>query len=286
MPRNQTYGTPFMHRSLVAMLRCVPVHVFYAFTALCVVPVCLLLNAPARRSTYRFLRHRIGWGRARAAAGTYRNFCLFAQVVVDRFAMYAGRRFNTTVVGYEHYKRLAALPGAFLQFSAHVGNYELAGYTLTADNKPFNALVFAGEKATVMQERDTMFGTTNIRMIPVAADLSHLLAINAALAAGETVSMPADRSVGAQRTIPVALLGATTPLPAGPFATAVMRALPVLAVNVMKTAPTAYTIYVTPLHYDTAAPRPQQQRQLAQAYADELANVMRRHPTQWYNYDM
>ena len=34
-----------------------------------------------------------------------------------------------------------------------MGNYEIAGYTLTVTNKPLNALVFWGEKASVMENR-------------------------------------------------------------------------------------------------------------------------------------
>lgn len=67
---------------------------------------------------------------------------MFAQVVIDRFAMYAGRHFHVDIEGMEYFQELAARPEAFVQLSAHVGNYELAGYTLVSDKKRLNALVF------------------------------------------------------------------------------------------------------------------------------------------------
>ena len=278
-----TYGNGWMHRQLTAMLRHVDVRVFYAFTAVFVVPVCLLINR-SRGVIYHYLRRRHGFSACKAARLTYVNHCLFAQAVIDKFAMYAGRKPTTVLEGYDHYLRLEAQAPGFVQLSSHIGNYEVAGYSLTAHHKPMNAVVFAGEKATVMAERSRMLAVDNIRLIPVSDDLNHVFAINTALSEGEVVSMPADRMFGSKRGISVNLLGAQAVLPAGPFATASMRQLDVLAVNVMKTATTTYTIFVTPLPYDKAAPARQRAAQLAQAYADELTRILRRWPTQWYNF--
>lgn len=63
-----------------------------------------------------------------------------------------------------------------------------------------------------------------------------------------------------------------------------MRQLNVVTVNVMKTSTRGYTAYVKVLDYDKQAPRKQQVQQLATAYAAELEQVLRRFPTQWYNY--
>ncbi len=278
-----TYGNDWMHKWLIRLLRHTDTRILYAFVAVFVVPVCLIVN-PAQRITYRYFRERWGMPRWKAALETYRNFYMFAQVVVDKFAMYAGRRFKTDIEGYGHFLTLADKPEGFIQLSAHIGNYEIAGYTLKAEKKRFNALVFAGEKESVMQNRSRMFGETNIRMIGIKADMSHLFLINGALSDGETVSMPADRTIGSSKTIAVQLLGKEAAMPAGPFSVAAMRGLPVIAVNVMKTAYDRYRIYVTPLHYDRTAPRRQQERQLADAYTAELERMVTMYPEQWYNY--
>lgn len=279
-----TYGNTWMHERLIAMLRIVDVRIIYAFTALFVVPVCLILN-PSRRIAYRYFRHRHGYSPLRSAWHTYLNHCLFSQVVIDRFAMYAGRRFSLNVEGYDHFQRLADRSGeGFVQLSSHIGNYEMAGYTLIAKQKRFNALVFGGEKATVMANRDKMFGHTNIHMIAVRPDMGHLFEINAALANGETVSMPADRVMGSPKTVSTTLLGADADLPVGPFSVIAMRRLEAIAVNVMKTSVKGYTVYVQPLSYDFSAPRREQIAQLAAAYTAELERIVRKYPDQWYNY--
>lgn len=168
--------------------------------------------------------------------------------------------------------------------SAHVGCYEMAGYELVSDRKPFNALVFAGEKESVMKGREKLFKHSRINMIPVRKDMGHLFEIDRALADGEIMSIPADRFLGSRKTVTVNLLGAPAQLPSGPFSVAAMRGLDVITVNVMKTSITGYTAYVAALSYDKTAPRKQQIQQLADGYSRELDRVLKKYPEQWYNY--
>lgn len=278
-----TFGSGSMHRWLIAMLRHVDPRLFYVFAAIFVIPICLLLN-PSRGIAYRYFRWQQGYGPLKAAWKTYVNHCLFSQVVIDKFSMYAGRRFKVEIEGYDNFLRLAEKKDGFVQMSAHIGNYEIAGYTLVAKTKRFNALVFAGEKESVMMNRNKMFNHTNIRMIPVKADMSHLFMINSALADGEIVSIPADRVIGSPKSVKREFFGIEARFPHGPFAVATMRGMDVLAVNVMKTSWTAYKIYVTPLTYDKSMPRAKQIEQLSTAYVKELERVLRIYPEQWYNY--
>ncbi|MBO7119217.1 MAG: lipid A biosynthesis acyltransferase [Bacteroidaceae bacterium] len=273
-----------MHKWLIRMLRHIDVRILYLFVAIFVIPVCLVLN-PSRGIAYRYFRRRIGYGRLKSAWKTYVNHCLFGQVVVDKFAMYAGKRFDVEVENYNEFlNRASRKEEGFVQLSAHIGSYEIAGYTLAVEGKCFNALVFAGEKASVMQNRDKMFAGTNIKMIAIQPDMSHLFKIDQALADGGIVSMPADRINGSQKCIEHVFLGAKAKFPLGPFSVATMRGLDVLAVNVMKASLTSYKIYVTPLAYDKGATRQEQIKQLSEAYVAELEKRVRQYPTQWYNY--
>ena len=279
-----TYGNAWMHKWLIRMLRHIDVRILYLFVAIFVIPVCLVLN-PSRGIAYRYFRRRIGYGRLKSAWKTYVNHCLFGQVVVDKFAMYAGKQFDVEIENYNEFTtRASRKEEGFVQLSAHIGSYEIAGYTLAVEGKSFNALVFAGEKASVMQNRDKMFAGTNIKMIAIQQDMSHLFEIDKALTDGGIVSMPADRINGSQKCIEHVFLGAKAKFPLGPFSVATMRGLDVLAVNVMKDSLTSYKIYVTPLAYDKEASRQEQIRQLSSAYVAELEKRVRQYPTQWYNY--
>lgn len=278
-----TYGNGWMHTHLIQMLRYIDVRILYAFSAIFVIPVCLVLNN-SRKTAYSYFRKRLGYGCLRSAWKTYTNHCLFAQVVIDKFAMYAGKKFKVEIENYDKFLELAAGTDGFVQLSSHIGNYEIAGYTLVAETKVFNALVFAGEKQSVMDNRNKIFAGNNIRMIAMAEDMSHLFEINSALQNGEIVSMPADRINGSPKYIEHNLLGAPARFPLGPFKVATIRNTEVLAVNVMKQSATKYRIYVTSLPYDKEAGRNEKIEQLSKAYVAEVERMLKIYPAQWYNF--
>ena len=165
-----TYGSSWMHRWLIKMLKHIDPRAIYVFVAIFVVPVCLLVN-PGQKVIYHYFRKIWKYSPWRSFLLTYKNFYLFGQVVVDKFAMYAGKKFDIDIEGYEHFLHLVEQSDGFLQLSAHIGNYEIAGYSLVAKQKKFNALVFGGEKASVMENRNKMFDGTNIHMIGVKDDI-------------------------------------------------------------------------------------------------------------------
>lgn len=278
-----TYGNGWMHKWLIRILKHTDVRIWYAFASVFVVPVCLILN-PSYGIAYRYFRNRHGLSSIKAFWLTYVNHCLFSQVVIDKFAMYSGKKFKIELEGYEYYTKLNETDKGFIIMSSHIGNYEIAGYTLVAENKPFNALVFYGEKESVMNNRNKMFADTNIRMIPIKNDMSHLFVINNALQNGEIVSMPADRILGSKKSISKVFLGATADFPMGPFSIATMRGLDVLAVNVMKVSLKSYKIYITPLAYDKSASRKEQIEELSEKYKGELERMIKKYPAQWYNF--
>lgn len=281
--QGSTYGNGWMHKCLIRSLRYIDVRFLYVFSAIFVIPVCLVLNK-SRKTAYYYFRKILRNSRVKSMWLTYVNHCRFAEVVIDKFAMYAGKKFDVEVVGMEHFNRLASQQEGFLHLSSHIGNYEIAGYTLVSDNKVINAVVYAHEKASVMENRNNMFVKTNIRMITLKSDMSHLFEIDQALCNGDIVSFPTDRFMGQAKCVECDFLGKPAKFPQGPFSVATMRGLDVLGVNVMKRGWKGYTIYVTPLLYDKTAPRREQIKQLSDSYVKELEKRVRQYPTQWYNF--
>lgn len=277
-----TFGSGWMHKWLIRLLAFIDVRVFYLFSALFIIPVCLVF-CNSRKTSWHFYRARMGYSRLKAAWSVYANHCVFAQTVIDKFAMWAGRRFDVTVDGLEHFNRLAAGDEGFVMLSSHIGNYEIAGYSLVSDRKTINAVVYEGEKASVMHNRTNMFDKTNIRMILLRSDMSHLFEIDNALSEGDIVSFPTDRYMGG-RTVEYPFLGSAAKFPQGPLSTAAMRGVSVIAVNTMKTGAKRYRIYVTELQYDTSAPRKEQISCLCSAYASQLEKRVKEYPLQWFNF--
>lgn len=279
-----TYGSGWMHRWLIRFLRVIDVRLLYLFAFVFVVPPTMIVNGNARRVICRFYRKRFGYGRFKSGWMTYRNHCAFSQVVIDRFAMYAGKKFKITIDGYDQFLSLSEQVPGFVQLSSHIGNYEIAGYSLVAGTKRFNALVFGGEKESVMANRSKMFRTNNIRMIPMMADMSHLFVIDRALSEGEILSMPADRVFGSQKSYSIDFLGAKARFPQGPFMLAAMRDVPMLFVSVMKTAAAKYHISVRRIECMEQGATRVKAADMANQYVALLEDTVRRHPEQWYNY--
>ena len=272
-----------MQKALIVVFKVVPLEVIYGVMAL-VVPFYMLFNHKGYTSMYHFFRRRLGKKPLSAFWHVYLNHFAFGQVVLDRFATYAGQRFKLEIDGNENFLRLCEGEKGFVMLSSHVGNYEQAGYMLRSDRKSFNALVYAGESATVMSERNKQFAGSNIHMIPVQADMSHLFIINKSLDEGNIVSMPADRCFGSTKSVPCQFFGATAQFPLGPFATAVQKEVPALAVMVMKEGAHRYRAFVRQLQVDTTLPHRKQMAALAQSFATTLEEIVRRYPHQWYNY--
>jgi len=279
----KTEGSTWMHRSLIASLRFMPLWFVYLGMAVLVIPFFLLFAHKGYISMYRFFRKRLGYNWLKSFCYTYKNHVRFGQIIIDKFAAYAGKKFEFDLRGYDHFQALASQDGGFMILSSHVGNYELAGYSLVSDRKRFNALVFSGEKETVMSNRNRMLNANNIRLIPVKEDMSHLFILNNSLADGEIVSIPGDRIFGSPRSVECEFLGATARFPLGPFMLAAQRNVPILVVFVMKESMKKYATYVLPLKYEGATVK-EKAASAAHCFAKMLEETVLKYPTQWFNY--
>ncbi|MDL2331234.1 hypothetical protein LJC62_04430, partial [Odoribacter sp. OttesenSCG-928-A06] len=259
----------------------------YAIMGL-IIPFYMLFNRKGYLSTYRFFRKRFAYSPMKAFGFVYRNHFRFGQIILDRFATYGGKRFEFEFDGIEYFNERDAEEEGFIQLSSHVGNYELAGYSLTSKNKRFNALVFSGETETVMKNRHEVLSQNNMCMIPVQADLSHIFLLNNALSNGEIVSIPADRVFGSPKFVLCHFLGEEAKFPMGPFIMAAQRECALLAVFVMKESAKRYKIFVRKVEYQPnptgKTSRQEKVSGLAQSFAEQLEEVIKKYPEQWFNY--
>ncbi len=281
--KGRTGGQPWMQQALVGCFKVMNIRILY-FMMMWALPFYMLCNHKEYLAMYRFFKVRFGHSRIKAFCNVCVNHYRFGQIILDRFAAYAGKTFLFDIEGKEVFDRLAGQPSGFIQLSSHVGNYEMAGYSFNSRKKRINAVVFDGETATVMQNRAMKFSENNMRMVPVCNDMSHVFVLNEALGNGEIVSLPGDRVFGSPRYVNCSFLGADARFPMGPFAMATQRGVPAIAVFVMKISTKRYKVYVRSLDGIESGSRKEKIEALAQAYADELEAIVRQYPTQWFNY--
>lgn len=293
----RTDGAPWMQRALIGACRILPL--WMPYSAMSLVALGYIIGCPRqRKAIYRYFRQRQGYSVMKSIWSVYKNHVLFGSVVLDRFMLFAGKRFSLDIDGYDIYKTLNDQPEGFVMFGSHTGNFEMAGYELVSTRKKFYVLAYSGETETVTENRRRLLSANNIFIIPTSADgMSHLFALNNALAQGDIVSLAADRTLGSSKFFRCNILGADANLPAGPFMLAAQRNAPAIAVFVNKTGYKKYKAEVVRIDTtervetsdkDVSEKKTVTSREraaaMAQAYADRLTDAMRRHPLQWFNY--
>ena len=307
--RGTTDGTPFMHRALIWLLRFIPLWVVYLLMAFSL-PVYMIARPRNSLAIWHYFRRRQGFGFWKTFCHLWKNHFLFGQVVVDRFAAYAGRKFEIEVVGHNHYREIEASGCGFMMISSHIGNHEMAGYDLKARAR-LNVLAYGGEVEAVRSGRNRLLAENNIRMVPITDGISHIFVLREALQSGEVVDIHGDRLFGSPKSFECSVLGAPARLPQGPFVLAtsvevpagqgpasdlVPSPLPVIAVFCVKTGYRHFKVFVHRL--DDAGLSPEQgvadsaaslsprerAKALADRYAAAMSEILRTYPDQWFNF--
>ena len=274
--KGRTDGALWMHRTLIFLLRYIPIAVIYA--VMDIVIVFYLVFARTRTSsTYHYFRETYNQGIWNAISNTYLLFRQFGQVVIDRFAVYAGQHFDLYIEGNELvYKAMNQGNGCIL-ISSHVGNYEIAGYALKP-TRPMYAVMYGGDKDFVLENRRRELERNGIHVLVPDKEWSYLYTINKALQEGNMITIMGDRNLGSDKVIATEIVGRKANLPSGPFSIASLyKHVTACSVFVMKESKRSYHIYVQQL-------RGNNKDEFARDFADQLTTIVRRYPHQWYNF--
>ena len=285
--KGRTDGANWMHRWLIASLRFLDLRFVYTGMAVFVIPFYMLFSHKSYVAMYHYFRQQHHFGPLKAFRYVYLNHFRFGQIIIDRFAAYAGKQFQFELEGNDQFVDLCQQESGFVILSCHVGNYELAGYAFKSETKRYCALVFSGEAQTVMKNRSRLLSENNISMIPVSSDMSHIFLMNDALTNGDIVSIPADRIFGSPRFVECDFLGSKARFPLGPYAMALQRGVPTIAIFIMKHSAHKYKGYIRRIEIDssvTTKNRTERATALAQSFASEMEDILRRYPEQWFNY--
>lgn len=285
--QGHTGGGNFGQKALVLMLRIVPLRLIYCLMAF-VVPFYIVFANKRYRAIYRYFRKHFSYSPLKAFAKTCRNHFIFGQIVIDRFAIFAGKRdvFDIEIDNYDCFDRLNKGKEAFIIASAHIGNYEIAGYMLKSHNKPFNTLVYASETLTVSQNRVEMMKDNNINLIPIRDDISHMMAASMALQNGEILSAVVDRTNGTSKSVECRFLNGKADFPIGVFMLAATFEVEMIAVFSVKVSYNRYKIFIKHLTPDLPPTLSKRQKaeQLIHSYIAHTEGILKLFPEQWFNF--
>ncbi|MDR3269590.1 MAG: lipid A biosynthesis (KDO)2-(lauroyl)-lipid IVA acyltransferase [Tannerella sp.] len=280
-----TGGHTLGQKALKVTFSIVNVRVGYVIMAI-VIPFYMLFRRKGYRSIYHYFRDQQGYAPLKSFWKTYRNHYLFGQMLLDRFAVYAGQKdmFRVENPDNDFFLPLLDAPGGCIIAGSHVGNSELCGYLLKQKKKRINCLIFGDEAKEVQKNRSEILESNYVRLIPVTEDLSHIFVIHEALSNGEILYMPSDRHFGSDKSVECDFMKGKADFPVGTFVLAVQFRVPVLALFVLKIATSCYRIHVVPVTSPSGGSKREQINEMTKAFVRELERIVRMYPEQWFNF--
>lgn len=282
----KTSGGDWGQRFLISLIGKTSLRAAYVLLDI-VLPFYLLFNRKGFRATRSFFEGRLGVKGCAAFRMTYATHRNFGQMMFDRFRLFSKGtgEFSISVEGNEEFISRMDTGDGFVVAGSHLGSMEMAGYMLGLKDKPINAVVYGGETATMQSSRSTAFSGHGVKMIPVSSDMSHLFAVKAALDEGEVVSMPCDRLLGSNKAAVRDFLGAPARFPIGAFVLAAQLEKDMVALFSVRESFRTYRVFVHPLQVEREGLGYRKVADnLATAYVGRLEELVRRYPTQWFNF--
>jgi len=236
---------------------------------------------PAERAAIRKTLERLtGATGARLDGLTARVFVDFAMCFSDLVSTNRepSARLASYVAGTEGVERLDGLTGGLISLTAHVGNWELAGRLLAGQSARPTHVVVAPEEAREL-ERWVRRDGEGVRFVTRSRPTVSLELV-AALRRGEVVAVQGDRALGTRGDTMMSFFGRPAPFPLGPFLLASAVGVPLVPAFCLLTADYRYRVKVA----EPLTVRRGDEEGAARAWAALLEDVVREHPTQWFNF--
>jgi len=265
----------------------------YAYFFLRFVAAYFVVFAPISfRSMYFYFNKILKKNSVVSVVKIYKNYFLFGQVLLDKAAVMA--RFKTNLTfdfeGEEHLHKMVEGKTGGLLISAHIGNFEIAGYLLSRLNAKINIVMYDAEHQRIKKYFSDILLNNHVNVISIKNDYSHIYDLSNALRNKEIVCLHGDRFVTGSKTVETIFLGRKALFPSGPFYLAAKYNVPVSFVFAMKETKNHYHFYGSPLHFfgnsGTMDKRNQVLKTIVEKYISELEKIILKYPEQWFNYYM
>jgi lauroyl/myristoyl acyltransferase len=255
-----------------------------AFAA--IVSACYFVFLPGRlRHSLRFYRALFperGWMHALGCA--WRQYQDFARVYTERLQV---DRMRYQSDGEQYLQEAWEKRTGGVLVMSHFGRWEIGARLLARDRHPLTVIMGAqapDQGVGVDMSRD---GVEVVAVRPGQRNALDVLQAVDVIRKGEVVALSADRAWGDARVMRLPFLGWEVDVPIAPFVLAMTTRAPLFVVFAYRTGPGEYRFVCRPPRYVKAASRAERERVLreaAQAYLDDLREMVRAWPEQWQTF--
>lgn len=283
--QGKSQATPLGYRIFVVVLKKLglgPAYFLLRFVAF----YYWVFSRTSSRALFHFFTDRLHYSGWKARKAVYQTYYRFGQTLIDKVAVMAGLdpALSFEFDGEQWLHQMVREGKGGLLLSAHVGNWEIAGHLLKRLQTTINVVMYDGEQEQIKAYLEKVTGGRNMKLIIIKDNLSHIFAINEALANNELVCMHADRFLKGNKLLSTKFMGKTANFPAGPFLLAASLMVPVSFVYAFKETSRHYHFYASePLLYTTGV-REQRMNKALQDFVSETEQKVQRYPTQWFNF--
>lgn len=246
----------------------------------------LLFSRKSNKALFSFYHQRIGFSRLRSLGYLYKNYFQLGQSIIDKVVVMAGIKNNFTFNfdGEDHLRAMAALNRGGILLSAHIGNWDIAGYLLKRLETKINIVIFDGEYQKIKEYLDSVTGKPPVNVIVIKNDLSHIYAISDALKNNEMVCIHADRFIEGNKTLTGELCGSKARFPMGPFLLAARFKVPVSFVFAIKETNLHYHFFASEIKEYPEVSKETAMEIMLTDFTAEMNKKVQQYPAQWFNY--
>jgi predicted LPLAT superfamily acyltransferase len=266
-------------------------HIRIAYFILYFVAFFYFAFASSRKHVYYYFKNILGYRGLKLHVSAYRNYYIFGQTLMDKFAVLSGikKPLNVTYDGRHHLEELAKSGKGAIFVSAHVGNWELAGNMLSHLNTKFNVLMFTNEKESIKNLEEKKLSEKKLNVIPVDnKDMTHIIALHQAFKNGEILVTHADRYVAGAQVKEMDFFGKKADFPVGPFYLAAKFGVPICFIGAVKTGVhSCYVFANEPIRVEKVRGEAEVQKkvqELMELNVKAMESLVKRFPLQWFNY--
>ena len=245
-----------------------------------------LFSYRSSKIIFSFYHRKLNYNVAVSLYKLYRNYYSLGQSLIDKIAIMSGsgNKYTFNFDGEENLRTITSLKKGGLLLSAHIGNWEIAGYLLKRLNTRINIVMFDGEHQKIKEYLTTITGKNTANIIIIKNDISHIFEIAEALKNNELVCMHADRFVEGNKTIACNFLGEPANFPLGPFLLAAKFKVPVAYVFAMKENTFHYHFFSTDVKDYSVYDKEELISHMLKDFTKEMETKVKAYPEQWFNY--
>ena len=245
-----------------------------------------IFSITSSKILFNFYNRRIGLTSFKSLCYIYKNYLNLGHSIIDKVVLMSGikNNFSFNFDGEDNLHKIVDLKKGGILLSAHIGNWDIAGQLLKRLNTSINIVIFDGEYQKIKQYLNSVTGKSQVNVIIIKDDLSHIYAISDALAKNELICMHADRYVEGNKTLNAVICGEEAKFPMGPFLLAATFKVPVSFVFAIKENKLHYHFYASKIIEYNHPKKENNMQQLLQDFTGEVEIKMRQNPEQWFNY--